>query len=105
MTALAPGVKVKCIKDGVWKHIDTGLPDVGPPKNSIWTVLCFSEIWGREYIILTEWHDWHQAFKAYPNFVPLDGNEDISALTEALNKGPVEGYKQDERVRIVERVR
>jgi hypothetical protein len=99
MTALAPGVRVKCIKQGRWE----GEPPIrGPGRGSIWTVLFMitEPETGDVFIGLCEWPKGSDVFLA-SWFIPLDGNEDISALIDAFTKGVVDG----ERARIVERVR
>jgi hypothetical protein len=111
MTALGPGSRVKCIHQGKWFDVN-GRADRGPDFGSVWTVDFIIpeavDANGKHYpgpwVVLREWIPYGKPINPR-HFVPLDGNEDISALIGALKKGPVEGDKQDERVRIVERVR
>ena len=99
MTALGPGVRVKCIKRGAWETI-SGQPKRpgGPEFGSIWTVLSRAPSYIMECVYLKEWND-IDAFDVR-RFVPLDGNEDISDLEAALKKGSEQG--QRERKKIVE---
>jgi hypothetical protein len=98
MSALGPGVRVKCIKQGAWTHAG----DV-PRNGSVWTIFDIDlEPWTRAvFLRLVEWPYRDELFLA-SRFVPLDGNEDLSELMSALNKGQVEGGRE-EHVRVVER--
>jgi hypothetical protein len=100
MTALAPGVRVKCVKIGNWINGLNGSSHSGPSVGSVWTVKQVVEWDGEPYLVLEKWPDDFACFAA-SRFTLLDGNEDISALIDAFAKGVVDG----ERVRIVERVR
>jgi hypothetical protein len=99
MTALGPGVRVKCIKQGAWTHAGDG-----PRNGSVWTIFNIDLQPGTRdvFLRLVEWPYRDELFLA-SRFIPLNGNEDLSVLESALNKGPVEG-ERDERVRVIERV-
>lgn len=87
MTALGPGVRVKCIRDDGDDHpVSNGsFPAIG----SVWTVdEMVEDDEGDQAFTLVEWAD-DDCFYA-THFVPLDGAEDISALEAALKKGRVD---------------
>ena len=98
MTALGSGVRVKCIEGGLWED------GIGPATGSVWTIervirsgsVIFLRRAKDDYLILRGW-DPSEIFRAV-RFVPLDGNEDISALTGMLNKGPVDPVRKPETV-------
>ena len=104
MTALGPGVRVKAIKSD-WYWEDSGIPAIGPIKNSIWTISKLEERSGRMFIYLSEWPvSWHHFLVDY--FVPLDGNEDISDLIAALKKGSEQrDIERKEIIEIAEAIR
>lgn len=85
MTALGPGVRVKCVKDD-WRPRVTVFSETGPAKGTVWTVnwVGFGES-GMEAIGLSEWPRQDLCFD-HTHFVPLSGNEDISQLTALLDK-------------------
>lgn len=91
MTALGPGVRVKCVKRG--NRLNShGFPFPSETVGAVYVVESvptdrglylrgiehFCPCCGRRGAARTE------------RFIPLDGNEDISALEGALKKGPVE---------------
>lgn len=85
MTAIGPGVRVKCIKRGDWCLSDIHGP--GPEFGTVWTIKG-AEPGGPysppgKYLFLVEWLGYRSFHES--RFVPLDGNEDISALLAALN--------------------
>jgi hypothetical protein len=100
MSALGPGVRVKCIKQGAWTH-----DGEGPRNGSVWTIsdIYFQPGTRDVFLRLVEWPYRDDLFLA-SRFIPLNGNEDLSELMSALNKGPVES-EPEEHVRVVERVR
>jgi hypothetical protein len=90
VTAIGPGVRVKCIKRDRWLDCDGNDQGfVGPEFSSVWTVKkcvrSFFEYKG-PWIELAEWADSTWFMAEY--FVPLDGNEDISVFTSILDRLP-----------------
>lgn len=90
MSALEPGMRVKCVKDTLWNcdNVGPNCPGDGPTYGSIWTVGAGIRQ-GRKgtYIRLAERHEISDAFLA-SWFIPLDGNEDISVFTSMLTNLP-----------------
>lgn len=88
MTALGPGVRVKCI---VPNWFDLGGKCAGPSLGSVWTVAKVIHVPpDRAYLNLAEWTANRRDLWRSTAFIPMDGNEDISALEGLLKKGPVE---------------
>ena len=103
MTAIGPGVRVKCVKSG----LPFNTHGYKCPSQSVGGVYVIEGIVPPMGIYLTVDKSICQCCgltnaQFIDRFIPLDGNEDISSLIEASKKGPVES---DERVRVVERVR
>ena len=85
MTALGPGVRVKCIQDN-WVSSWGGTD--GPTVGTVWTVAevdTYDD--GAVLFSLVEWISGEDFFFS-EYFVPLDGNEDISVFTSILDKLP-----------------
>jgi hypothetical protein len=87
VTALAPGLRVKCVKIGGWTNDLDGTSRPGPSVGSVWTVAQVCEWLGTPYLVLKEWRDGFGCFHA-SRFVPLDGHEDMTDLEAALKCGP-----------------
>lgn len=102
MTVIGPGARVKCIKRGKWKN-SSGQTDGGPQFGLVYTVerIVWCEADGDipegDYLCFIAWSTRRFCSK---QFIPLDGNEDLSLLTACLEKGPV-----DDLQRILEPVR
>lgn len=87
MTVLGPGVRVKCVRREPWRLVDElYAPTTGPDLNTLWTIRSYFP-GDRNFVFLAEWPDGNSSFGTR-NFVPLDGNEDISVFTEMLTKLP-----------------
>ena len=94
MTDIGSGTRVKCIHEVTWSY------GGGPAIGSVWTVSKVHRkgdfyhgfggtyLLGFDYLSLKEWTE--QTLFAAHHFAPLEGNEDLSALTGLLNKGPVD---------------
>ena len=82
MTALGPGIRVKCIYNGPWKCSDyPGL--IGPDYGTVWTVGVIEQ-YGEYppraiYVSLLEWPNKEQFFLA-KHFHPLDGETELARL-------------------------
>lgn len=87
MIALGPGVRVKCIKRGSWTCPQLGgVVTDGPPHGSVWTVFNIDLSPPFPTVALLEWGNPLDHYNTR-HFIPLEGNEDISALLTALNIG------------------
>jgi hypothetical protein len=95
MTALGPGLRVRCISPD-WLD-SQGAKTCGPALGAVLTVAEVMHAFGIIFLIFPPWPNDKYDSKG---FVPLDGNEDISELEAALNKGPVEGDQEREVVEI-----
>lgn len=85
MTAIGPGVRVKCIKRDEWRIVELGnIVGSGPIFGSVWTVERVIEGPPFKSMYLMEWPEYNSVFNVR-YFIPLEGNEDISALLAALN--------------------
>lgn len=89
MTVLGPGVKVKCVKRNEWRIVELGnIIGSGPTFGSVWTVERVMEDPPFTSMYLVEWpeynSEYHSAFDVRW-FIPLEGNENLSALLAALN--------------------
>ena len=84
MTALGPGVRVKCVYSGRW-YAPSGEMLTGPPMGSVWTIDERLDRYGAVLFSLVGWFNSEQFFRDNC-FVPLDGNEDISSLVAALKR-------------------
>lgn len=93
MSAIGPGVRVKCIRNSPMWDNALHVPRLGPGPGSVWTVRAVDGVTHPlappgDYFSLWEWPP--QRWFHSCNFVPLDGNEDLSTLEGLLNKGPVD---------------
>lgn len=85
MTVLGPGVRVKCVKIGLWTCPELGgISMEGPSFGSIWTICEINRDPPFATVGLLEWPSRFDHYNVR-HFVPLDGNEDISTLLAALN--------------------
>ena len=96
MTAIGRGSKVKCIKRGPWKDNRTGETYEGPTYGSVWTVDHLYKDKGCDYLVLVG--DRNGFGRNASQFIPLDGNEDITALQALLTAGDPDA-KQKQRAK------
>lgn len=93
MTEIAPGVRVKCVKSDRWCSRINGFAvfEAGPTLGSVWTIEYLYQEHDGTFLEFMEWPNGDVFLDKW--FIPLEGNEDLSELETALDRGVDEARK------------